>query len=218
MSSRADKPRLPTDPGERKKIALSLVLDYFGDALCEVAEVIMAGQAQHGTSGWDRTKSTDHEDCYLRHFMDRGTIDVDNIPHTAKASWRQLAMHQLEAEERKGLPPSRGTSVPAAKKPEPILAPKMPEAVKQAIQLELPFTKKSLFIRDLAGLLPGTQLRVTGLPGWAKPDGGGVIRMGEILAFVVLRDNIAHFNFVLLDRTYGGSVSLSDPGWRFEIV
>ena len=126
------KPRLPTDPAARKKLALSLVLDYFGDALCEIAEVIMAGQAQHGTSGWDRTRSADHADCYLRHFMDRGTIDVDNIPHTAKASWRQLAMHQLEAEERKNLPPSRGTSVP--------LSPKSTEQRRVApVQLELPF-------------------------------------------------------------------------------
>lgn len=109
----SNKPRLPTGAEERKKIALSLVLDYFGDALCEIAEVIVAGQEQHGTTGWDRTKSADHANCYLRHFMDRGTIDVDGIPHTAKASWRQLAMHQLEVEERKNLPPSRGTSVPA---------------------------------------------------------------------------------------------------------
>lgn len=109
-------PRLPTDPAERKKYALSLVLDYFGDALCEVAEVILKGQEQHGTSGWDRTKSTDHDDCLLRHFLDRGTIDVDKLPHSAKLSWRALARHQIEVEARKGLPPPRGVSAPAEPK------------------------------------------------------------------------------------------------------
>jgi hypothetical protein len=108
------KPRLPTDSTARKKIKLSQVDEYFPDALVAVAEIIAAGQEQHGTAGWDRTKSTDHEDCIRRHTIDRGTLDTDGKRHTAKRAWRALAALQIELEQDLGLPPPRGVSVPAA--------------------------------------------------------------------------------------------------------
>lgn len=93
---------LPTDYDARKAIPLASVLDYFPDALCEVARVIKAGQEQHGTTGWDRAKSKDEESTLIRHFMDRGTIDVDGIRHAAKVAWRALALLQKEIEAARG--------------------------------------------------------------------------------------------------------------------
>lgn len=74
------------------------VIDYFPDALAEVARVSLAGNRQHGTTGWDRTKSTDEANTLIRHFVDRGKIDGDGQRHTAKVAWRALAMLQKELE------------------------------------------------------------------------------------------------------------------------
>ncbi len=100
---------LPTDAKARKDIPLSWVLDYFPDALCALAKLIVTGQKQHGTLGWDRSKSGDHDDCLLRHFMERGTIDTDGVRHRTKVVIRSLMALQLEIEEAEGLPPSRGS-------------------------------------------------------------------------------------------------------------
>lgn len=100
---------LPVDSTERKQFPLAAVFDYFPDALCAVAKVIAAGQAQHGTHGWDRAKSQDEESTLLRHFMDRGTLDVDGTRHSAKVAFRALAMLQKELERELGLPRSRGS-------------------------------------------------------------------------------------------------------------
>jgi hypothetical protein len=59
---------------------------------------------------WAREKSTDHDDCLLRHFLERGTVDSDGISHRAKVAWRALAALQLECEGRKrpaAKPPKR---------------------------------------------------------------------------------------------------------------
>lgn len=106
---KTNKARLPNKSEDRKKIPLASVLDYFPDALCAVAEVVNVGQVQHSTDRWDRSKSTDHEDCLLRHLLDRGTVDTDGMRHSAKVAWRALALLQLEIEKDKGLPPSRGS-------------------------------------------------------------------------------------------------------------
>lgn len=100
---------LPTDYAGRKAIPLALVLDYFPLALCAVARVIAAGQAQHGTQGWDRAKSVEHESTMLRHFLERGTEDTDGTQHSWKMLWRALAMVEKEEEQRLGLPISRGS-------------------------------------------------------------------------------------------------------------
>lgn len=74
------------------------VLDYFPDALAEVARVSKAGNDQHGTTGWDRSVSTDEANTLIRHFVDRGKIDKDGQRHSAKVAWRALAMLQKEIE------------------------------------------------------------------------------------------------------------------------
>jgi len=77
-------------------------LDYFPDALAEVARVSLAGNRQHGTDGWDRTKSTDEANTLIRHFLDRGKIDKDGQRHSAKVAWRALALLQKEIEAARG--------------------------------------------------------------------------------------------------------------------
>lgn len=94
--------KLPTDAKERKKIPIySGVLAYFPDAIAEVAKVSWAGNEQHNPGEplhWAREKSTDQEDTAIRHIMEAGKMDKDGMRHTAKATWRLLAMLQLEIE------------------------------------------------------------------------------------------------------------------------
>lgn len=93
---------LPTDAKARKKIPLATgVMDYFPDALIEIASVSWDGNEQHNPGEplhWAREKSKDHADCALRHFLERGKIDTDGRRHLAKAAWRILALLQLEIE------------------------------------------------------------------------------------------------------------------------
>ena len=105
---------LPTDAKERKKIPLAGgVFDYFTSALIEIAKVSQAGNDQHNPGQplhWSRGKSNDHADTMLRHFAERGTIDTDNLRHSAKMCWRALAILQLELEAA-GAPVARGAVV-----------------------------------------------------------------------------------------------------------
>jgi hypothetical protein len=93
---------LPTIAKERKTYPLfSGLLQYFPDALAEVAHVSYVGNQQHNPGQplhWDRSKSGDQEDTLLRHLMERGTVDSDGVRHSAKVAWRALAMLQLEIE------------------------------------------------------------------------------------------------------------------------
>lgn len=78
------------------------LLDYFPDALAEVARVSKAGNDQHNPGQplhWAKEKSTDHADCIIRHLVDRGTLDTDGQRHSAKVAWRALALLQIELEE-----------------------------------------------------------------------------------------------------------------------
>ena len=75
------------------------VLDFFPDALAEVARVSAAGSKQHHPDQpvhWDKSKSTDEADAAMRHFMERGTFDTDGMRHSAKFAWRALALLQRE--------------------------------------------------------------------------------------------------------------------------
>lgn len=94
--------RLPTDALERKQLPVATgVLDYFPDAIVELAHVSFVGNEQHNPGQplhWAREKSTDQDDTLIRHFMERGTFDKDGLRHTAKLAWRALAMLQLEIE------------------------------------------------------------------------------------------------------------------------
>jgi hypothetical protein len=94
---------LPNDPKERKTHPVATgVLDYFPDALAAISLVSFLGNQQHNPGEplhWDKTKSTDHADCLIRHFLQRGTIDSDGVSHTAKVAWRALALLQRELED-----------------------------------------------------------------------------------------------------------------------
>ncbi len=94
---------LPSDPAERKKYPIGTgVLDYFPLALAEVARVSYAGNEQHNPGQplhWDRSKSVDQADTLVRHFLERGGIDIDGMRHSAKLAWRALALLQIELEQ-----------------------------------------------------------------------------------------------------------------------
>ena len=88
---------------ERKKIPIySGVLNYFPDAIREVAKCSYAGNYQHNPDKplhWDRSKSGDELDALARHLLEAGTIDSDGIRHSAKVAWRALANLQKEIEK-----------------------------------------------------------------------------------------------------------------------
>lgn len=94
---------LPTDAKARKNVPLhSGLVVYFKDALIEVARLSQAGNDQHNPGQplhWTRDKSSDHEDCILRHHFEAGTVDTDGVRHSAKRAWRALAALQIEIEE-----------------------------------------------------------------------------------------------------------------------
>ena len=96
---------LPSDSQARKDVPIARgVLDYFPDAIAAIAEVSRVGNEQHNPGQpmhWAREKSTDHADCIVRHLMERGTIDVDKLRHSAKVAWRALALLQIEIEQEK---------------------------------------------------------------------------------------------------------------------
>lgn len=91
---------LPKDYKERKALPIGTgVLDYFPDALAEVAKASLAGNKQHLNGQplhWDKSKSSDEFDACIRHLLERGTIDDDGVRHSGKAAWRALALCQRE--------------------------------------------------------------------------------------------------------------------------
>jgi len=97
---------LTTDAAARKAMPIATgVLDYFPLALAEVATLSKAGNDQHNPGQplhWDKTKSTDHADCIVRHLIDRGARDTDGMRHSAKLAWRALALLQTELEAERG--------------------------------------------------------------------------------------------------------------------
>lgn len=93
---------LPSEAKARKNIPICRgVLDYFPDAIAEVASVSRLGNEQHNPGQplhWAKEKSADHADCIVRHLVERGTLDVDGSRHSAKLAWRALALLQTEIE------------------------------------------------------------------------------------------------------------------------
>lgn len=91
------------DSATRKEYPIySGVLKYFPKTMAAVAHCSWRGNLQHNPGEplhWAREKSTDHEDCLLRHLMQKGTLDSDGIPHSVKVVWRAMAACELELEE-----------------------------------------------------------------------------------------------------------------------
>jgi hypothetical protein len=103
---------LPTGKQARKDTPItSGVIDYFPNALAEIAKVSVAGNSAHNPGQplhWARHKSTDQADCIVRHLIERGSLDDDGMRHSAKMAWRALALLQQELEDE-GAPVSRGS-------------------------------------------------------------------------------------------------------------
>jgi hypothetical protein len=101
-------PLLPTEAVERKKLPIATgVLDYFPDALVEVAKASIAGNEQFLKGQplhWDRSKSSDESDALIRHFLERDKVDTDGVLHAGKMAWRALAYCQKLIEKRRENP------------------------------------------------------------------------------------------------------------------
>ena len=93
---------LPTNAKDRKNVPIATgVLDYFPDAIADIAVLSRIGNDQHNPGKpmfWDRSKSGDEADALMRHFIERGTVDTDGIRHSTKVAWRALALLQKELE------------------------------------------------------------------------------------------------------------------------
>jgi hypothetical protein len=110
VTHKVDGKYLPTDAATRKATPIATgVLDYFPKALAEVAKVSRIGNEQHNGVGtplhWDKSKSSDHADCLIRHLLERGTTDTDGALHSAKVAWRALALLEQELEHNGGIMP-----------------------------------------------------------------------------------------------------------------
>jgi hypothetical protein len=99
---REQGPGLPKDAQERKDTPIVRgVLDYFPDAIAEVARVSRVANEQHNPGEpmhWAKEKSTDEADALVRHLLERGGFDTDGLRHSAKVAWRGLALLQREIE------------------------------------------------------------------------------------------------------------------------
>ena len=102
---------LETSGEERKKYPMATgLLDYFPDALAEVAKLSYQGNQKHNPGEpmhHARGKSMDHADCIMRHLSGRGGFDGDTRESAALA-WRSLALLQEELEREFNLPLPRG--------------------------------------------------------------------------------------------------------------
>jgi hypothetical protein len=107
-----DRKRLiETTSEERKTFPLATgLLDYFPDALAEVAKLSLVSTQKHHPGQpmhHERGKSTDHADFIVRHLVGRGGFDGETRESAALA-WRALALLQEELEQEYGLPLPRG--------------------------------------------------------------------------------------------------------------
>ena len=87
------------------------VLQYFPDAIFQVAKCSKIGNDQHNDPSlpmhWDRNKSTDEPDALVRHLMQFDQLDDDGILHAVKVAWRSLALLQKCLEQRGEAPLSK---------------------------------------------------------------------------------------------------------------
>jgi hypothetical protein len=86
----------------KSKPAYSGFLNYFPDAVLEVAHLSLVANEQHNPGTplhWDRSKSKDEKDALVRHLLEAGKMDDDGIRHSAKVAWRAMSNLQKELEE-----------------------------------------------------------------------------------------------------------------------
>ena len=96
--------KTPIEFTRKQTPVYSGVLNYFPDAIREVAQCSYMGNQQHNPDKplhWDRSKSGDELDALTRHLLEAGTIDTDGVRHSAKVAWRALANLQKEIEKDK---------------------------------------------------------------------------------------------------------------------
>lgn len=109
------KTTLPLNSQERKNFPLFCgLLQYFPKALAEVAYVSKIGNDKHNPGQalhHDREKSSDHEDCILRHLVDLSEDygkgvgrDENGVPQVAYIAWRALALAQVWMETHTNTP------------------------------------------------------------------------------------------------------------------
>lgn len=114
-----NKTTLPQDSKERKEYPLYRgLMKYFPSALAEVAKVSKIGNDKHNPGEkmhHARGKSTDQEDCILRHLIDLSEDygkgkgrDENGVPQVAYIAWRALALAQVWLEENEGKPKAPG--------------------------------------------------------------------------------------------------------------
>ena len=97
---------LTTDSNDRKAIPVaSGFIDYFPDAIAAVAALSKASNEKHNPGEplhWSKDKSNDHDDCLMRHFIERYDFDPDdNFLHLVKVAWRAMASLQTYLDEGK---------------------------------------------------------------------------------------------------------------------
>lgn len=103
------------DSATRKQFPMSSgFLDYFPDAVAAVSHISWQGNEKHNPGEplhHARGKSTDHDDCVMRHHSTRKDADpaykdspVAEVFHMAEEAWRVMAMLQERMEEVYGLP------------------------------------------------------------------------------------------------------------------
>lgn len=103
LKAHMERPILPEDSAARKNLPIATVMqEYFPRAFAYVALVSKRGNDKHNPGQpmhWAREKSTDHEDCIVRHTIDAGKKDDRGMRHRGSRSWRALAALELELEE-----------------------------------------------------------------------------------------------------------------------
>lgn len=85
-------------------------IDYFPNAIAEVSRLSYLATKQHHPDKpmhWDRTKSANHRDKILKHLIDCGHVDTDDVLHDVKVAWRALAQAQETLERMYGYPPPK---------------------------------------------------------------------------------------------------------------
>ena len=96
---------ITTDSQERKRTPIwSGVLQYFPRTMAALARVSYKGNEKHNPGEplhWAREKSTDQEDCILRHMINPYERDEDGELHIVHVVWRACAAAELALEKEK---------------------------------------------------------------------------------------------------------------------